>query len=105
MRRLASLNQRLVRFLTPTRIRAYPLVAFVVTACVALYDHLSGPGWLNGLTSHFGGDFLSFYTGGALFQRDYPMIQAVGLLYTAVFLTTSLLADLGYALADPRIRY
>jgi peptide/nickel transport system permease protein len=42
---------------------------------------------------------------GALFQRDYPMIQAVGLLYTAVFLTTSLLADLGYALADPRIRY
>jgi hypothetical protein len=56
--------------LTPTRIRAYPLVAFVVTACVALYDHLSGPGWLNGLTSHFGGDFLSFYTGGALFQRE-----------------------------------
>ncbi|MGH7264795.1 MAG: ABC transporter permease [Candidatus Rokuibacteriota bacterium] len=42
---------------------------------------------------------------GALFQRDYPMVQAVGLVYTAVFLTTSLLADLGYALADPRVRY
>jgi ABC-type dipeptide/oligopeptide/nickel transport system permease component len=42
---------------------------------------------------------------GALFQRDYPMVQAVGLVYTAVFVTTSLLADLGYALLDPRIRY
>lgn len=42
---------------------------------------------------------------GALFQRDYPMVQAVGLVYTAVFLATSLLADLGYALADPRVRY
>jgi peptide/nickel transport system permease protein len=42
---------------------------------------------------------------GALFQRDYPMVQAVGLLYAAVFVTTSLLADLAYALIDPRIRY
>jgi len=42
---------------------------------------------------------------GAFFQRDYPMVQAVGLVYTAVFVTTSLLADLGYALLDPRIRY
>jgi peptide/nickel transport system permease protein len=42
---------------------------------------------------------------GAFFQRDYPMVQAVGLVYTAVFITTSLLADLGYALLDPRIRY
>jgi ABC-type dipeptide/oligopeptide/nickel transport system permease component len=42
---------------------------------------------------------------GALFQRDYPMVQAVGLVYTVVFITTNLLADVGYALADPRIRY
>jgi ABC-type dipeptide/oligopeptide/nickel transport system permease component len=42
---------------------------------------------------------------GALFQRDYPMVQAVGLVYTGVFLATSLLADLAYALADPRVRY
>jgi peptide/nickel transport system permease protein len=42
---------------------------------------------------------------GALFLRDYPMVQAVGLLYAAVFVLTNLLADLGYALVDPRIRY
>jgi len=41
----------------------------------------------------------------ALFQRDYPVVQAIGLLYILVFLTSSLLADLAYAAADPRIRY
>jgi ABC-type dipeptide/oligopeptide/nickel transport system permease component len=42
---------------------------------------------------------------GALFLRDYPMIQAVGLLYAAIFLGTGLLADVGYAVVDPRVRY
>src|SRR5262249_19223115 len=42
---------------------------------------------------------------GALFARDYPMVQAVGLLYTAIFVVSNLLADLGYALMDPRVRY
>jgi ABC-type dipeptide/oligopeptide/nickel transport system permease component len=42
---------------------------------------------------------------GALFLRDYPMVQAVGLLYAGVFILTNFLADLGYALVDPRIRY
>jgi ABC-type dipeptide/oligopeptide/nickel transport system permease component len=41
---------------------------------------------------------------GALFARDYPMVQAVGLLYTAIFVTSNLMADIGYALVDPRIR-
>jgi hypothetical protein len=68
-RLLFSLNDRLLRFLTPERIRSYPLVAFAVIVCVALYDRLSGSGWANGLSGHFGGDFLSFYTGGALLAR------------------------------------
>ena len=42
---------------------------------------------------------------GALFSRDYPMIQAVGLLYAAIFITINFLVDLGYACIDPRIRY
>ena len=42
---------------------------------------------------------------GALFARDYPMVQAVGLLYAAVFVGINFLVDLGYALLDPRIRY
>jgi ABC-type dipeptide/oligopeptide/nickel transport system permease component len=42
---------------------------------------------------------------GALFSRDYPMIQAVGLLYAATFIAVNFLVDLGYAWIDPRIRY
>jgi ABC-type dipeptide/oligopeptide/nickel transport system permease component len=42
---------------------------------------------------------------GALFSRDYPMVQAVGLLYATVFIGINFLVDLGYAYLDPRIRY
>ncbi len=41
----------------------------------------------------------------AIFQRDYPMIQAVVILYTGLFLLLNLLLDLAYAALDPRIRY
>jgi peptide/nickel transport system permease protein len=41
----------------------------------------------------------------AVFQRDYPVIQAVVLLYTALFLLLNLAMDLAYATLDPRIRY
>jgi peptide/nickel transport system permease protein len=41
----------------------------------------------------------------AVFQRDYPVIQAVVLLYTALFLVLNLAMDLAYAALDPRIRY
>jgi ABC-type dipeptide/oligopeptide/nickel transport system permease component len=42
---------------------------------------------------------------GALFLRDYPMVQAVGLLYATIFIGVNFLVDLGYAFIDPRIRY
>ncbi|HET9000089.1 MAG TPA: ABC transporter permease [bacterium] len=41
----------------------------------------------------------------AIFQRDYPMIQAVVLVYTGLILTLNLMMDLAYAVVDPRIRY
>jgi ABC-type dipeptide/oligopeptide/nickel transport system permease component len=41
----------------------------------------------------------------AIFQRDYPVIQAVVMLYTALFLLLNLLMDLAYAALDPRIHY
>jgi peptide/nickel transport system permease protein len=41
----------------------------------------------------------------AVFERDYPVIQAVVLLYTALFLLLNLAMDLAYAALDPRIRY
>jgi peptide/nickel transport system permease protein len=41
----------------------------------------------------------------AILQRDYPVIQAVVLLYTGLFLALNLLLDLAYAVLDPRVRY
>lgn len=41
----------------------------------------------------------------AVFQRDYPVIEAVVLLYTALFLLLNLAMDLAYAVLDPRIHY
>jgi len=41
----------------------------------------------------------------AILQRDYPVIQAIVLLYTGFFLVLNLLTDVGYAILDPRIRH
>lgn len=37
--------------------------------------------------------------------RDYPVIQAVVLLFASVYVLMNLLVDLTYSLLDPRIRY
>lgn len=37
--------------------------------------------------------------------RDYPVIQAIVLLFALIFMVTNLLVDVSYALLDPRIRY
>jgi ABC-type dipeptide/oligopeptide/nickel transport system permease component len=41
----------------------------------------------------------------AIFQRDYPVIQASTLLIAAVFVLVNLGVDLTYGAVDPRIRY
>ncbi len=41
----------------------------------------------------------------AIIQRDYPLLQAVVLLVTTLFVLTNLVVDLIYVLLDPRIRY
>ncbi|HYB69283.1 MAG TPA: ABC transporter permease subunit, partial [Candidatus Bathyarchaeia archaeon] len=41
----------------------------------------------------------------AIFQRDYPLVQAVVLVTAMVFAITNLLVDLLYGWLDPRIRY
>jgi peptide/nickel transport system permease protein len=38
-------------------------------------------------------------------QRDYPMIQAIVLVYAVLMLAVNLMVDLLYALVDPRVRY
>jgi peptide/nickel transport system permease protein len=40
----------------------------------------------------------------ALF-RDYPVFMATALLYAVAVLVSSLVADLAYAMVDPRVRY
>jgi len=40
----------------------------------------------------------------AIYQRDYPVIQAIVLLIAALFVLVNLITDLIYATVDPRIR-
>lgn len=41
----------------------------------------------------------------AIFQRDYPLVMATSFIFAAVVVAGNLLADVLYAVADPRIRY
>ena len=41
----------------------------------------------------------------AILHRDYPVIQAIILVFSGVYVFINLLADLAYTLFDPRIRY
>lgn len=41
----------------------------------------------------------------AILKRDYPVIQGVILLFSAVYVLINLAIDVGYALLDPRVRY
>jgi peptide/nickel transport system permease protein len=41
----------------------------------------------------------------AILQRDYPVIQAVVLMFSFVYVIINLIVDLLYTLFDPRIRY
>ncbi len=41
----------------------------------------------------------------AIQYRDYPVIQALNLVFAAVILTSNLVVDLVYAYLDPRIQY
>jgi peptide/nickel transport system permease protein len=41
----------------------------------------------------------------AILRRDYPIIQGVTLIFSAVYVLVNLLVDLSYRLFDPRIQY
>lgn len=44
-------------------------------------------------------------TAVALFNRDYPLIQAILMFVAVIFIVLNLLVDLAYAYLDPRIAY
>ncbi len=41
----------------------------------------------------------------AILKRDYPVIQGVILMFSAVYVLVNLAIDIGYAFLDPRVRY
>ncbi|MGL4290995.1 MAG: ABC transporter permease subunit, partial [Phreatobacter sp.] len=41
----------------------------------------------------------------AVLARDFPVIQAIILLFSLVYVLINLLVDLSYTIFDPRIRY
>ena len=41
----------------------------------------------------------------SIFSRDYPMVQGIVLVFSALFILTNLAVDLLYVVIDPRIRY
>lgn len=41
----------------------------------------------------------------SIFARDYPMVQGIVLVFSALFILTNFLVDLSYILIDPRIHY
>jgi len=41
----------------------------------------------------------------AIYQRDYPLVMATSFLFAAIVVIGNLIADMLYAVADPRIRY
>lgn len=45
------------------------------------------------------------FTVQSIFDRDYPVIMAVTLIGSGVFVIANLLADITYAIVDPRIHY
>lgn len=57
------------------------------------------------IESIFGWPGLGTYSLNAVTQRDYPVIMGVNFIAAIVVLLSNLLADMAYALADPRIRY
>jgi peptide/nickel transport system permease protein len=40
----------------------------------------------------------------SIFDRDYPVVQGVTLLFGVLVMAINLATDLGYALLDPRLR-
>jgi peptide/nickel transport system permease protein len=67
-------------------------IAFLVDGAVVIEQVFSWPGLGRLLVS-------------AIFQRDFPIIQASVLLVAVLIVSANLLADLLYSWLDPRIRY
>ena len=95
--RAKGLSRRRIMFvhvfknaLTPVLTVGGPLAAGLVTGSFFVESIFRIPG-------------IGFYFVSAIGQRDYPMIMATTVVWTAVISAAYLVTDLLYALADPRV--
>ena len=78
--------------LTPVVTIGGPMVANLITGSYFVERVFRIPG-------------LSSYLGGAIGNRDYPLIISSTLFFTAITTITYLITDLAYAAIDPRVTY
>ncbi|MGE4327039.1 MAG: ABC transporter permease [Pseudodonghicola sp.] len=97
--RAKGLTERRVLFRHALRNAAVPVMTVIGTGFALL---ISG---VVVTESVFNIPGLGRLTVDSIFARDYPVIQALILLTSGVYVLINLLIDLSYSLLDPRIRY
>ncbi|MBZ7924819.1 ABC transporter permease [Ensifer adhaerens] len=97
--RAKGIPERLVLFRHALRNAAVPILTIVGTGFALL---ISG---VVVTESVFNIPGIGRLTVDAVLARDYPVIQAMILLTSGIYVVINLLIDLSYSLFDPRIRY
>jgi oligopeptide transport system permease protein len=97
--RAKGLPDRLVVFRHALRAALLPLVSYLGPAVAAL---LTGSLVVETI---FGIPGIGRYFTNAALNRDYPLVMGVVIYYAAFIILLNLLADLLYAVLDPRVRY
>lgn len=94
-----GVSERSVLFVHALRNASVPIVtvvgigiALVISGAVVIESVFALPG-------------LGRLTVDSILRRDYPVIQAVILIFSFVYVVINLLIDLSYTVIDPRIRY
>lgn len=75
----------------------------IITAAGLQFGTLLGGAVLT--ESVFGWPGLGLLLVDSIFARDYPVVQAIVLTFSTLFIATNLAVDLLYAYVDPRIHY
>ncbi|NDW03431.1 ABC transporter permease [Jiella pacifica] len=97
--RAKGLSERVVLFRHALRNAAVPILTVVGTGFALM---ISG---VVVTESVFNIPGLGRLTVDAILARDYPVIQALILLTSGIYVVINLLIDISYAFMDPRIRY
>ena len=97
--RSKGLSERDVLFKHAFRNALLPIVTLLGLSLPAL---VGGAYFVEYVFSIPGVGFLTF---SSIFSRDYPTIMAITMLTAVLIVAGNLIADLAYAVVDPRIRY